>query len=189
MINYVNIFKHLNSQQLSLTIIKSIASIFICIVTYALLKTKGFENLMPSIIVTDLILKKQLTQSRIYSFNHFLYLQVRKQDLFVCFLLDAFLSVSNLFFLLFSSYLFVFKDFNSLDYLKIILVLFLSNTIIERSLKLVQCRTFIYLTCIFIIYLTLLYYLNLASITSILYAQLLQVLLLYVTFKKHILIL
>jgi hypothetical protein len=187
MANYVNIFKILNRQQLALTILKSIASIVICYSTYVILKLKDFENLIPSIIIADLILKKILTQSRIYSLNHFLYLQVRKRTLFLYFLFDAFLSVSNLFFLICSLYLIVFKAPHSSENLKIIIVLFFSNTLIERSSNLIQYRTFFYLTSIFLIYLTLLCYLNTISITFILYTQLLQVLLLYIAFKKYIL--
>ncbi len=187
----IKIFKYLNKLQLPFVIIKSIASIFICNSLYFMLNTNNIHSIKSIImcfIIVDLIIKRLLTQSRIYSFNHFLYLQIRKKRLFIYYIADAFLSISNLLLLLTILYLLKIKEFYSLEFIKIIFTIFIINTIMERSLRLIKSKTIFYIISVFFIYLVFLYHLYSIAIPGVLCVILLQLSLLYITFKKYLFI-
>ncbi len=187
----IKILRYLNNLQLSFIIIKSIASIFICNSLYLLLNTSNIHNIKSITIYTiiiDLIIKRLLTQSRIYSFNHFLYLQIRKKRLFLYYIADAFWCISNLLLLLAILYLLKIKEFYSLELIKILFTIFIINTVMERSSRLIKVKTLFYIVSIFFIYLIFIFNLNSIPISGILCFTLLQLSLLYITFKKYLFI-
>lgn len=188
----IKILKYLNKLQQPFVIIKSIASIFICNSLYLLLNTSNIHNIKGTtisiIIIIDLIIKRLLTQSRIYSFNHFLYLQIKKKRLFLYYIVDAFWSISNLLLLLTILYLLISKEFYPLEFIKILFTIFIVNTIMERSLRLIKLKTLFYIISIFFIYLIFIFNLNSITISGVLCFTLLQLSLLYITFKKYLFI-
>lgn len=190
MIKNINIFRYLNNQQLSFTIINCITSVFICYNIYILNinDTDNIKSLTLYIVIVDLIIKRLLTQSRIYSFSYFLYLQIRKKKLFFYYLADAFWSVSNLFLLITILYILIFKEFCTLDFIKIIFTIFVINTIMERSLRLIKTQTIFYTICLFFIYLIYIYHLYSTPILGVLCVLSILLILLYISFKKHLLI-
>lgn len=188
-IKIIKIISPLNLKDIFFELIKGLFSSYLVYVLYLILSTKSLtqtKNILLSILILDLVLKRLLTRSRITSLNTFLYLQIKKKTLFIYFLLDSIFSISNLFILLTAFIIIFSKEFYSYEYFKVLTLLFFFNTLMERAIRIIKKSTFLFIFFISIIYFITLYFSQILNIKIIIIILFLIMILLYKSFKKFI---